>query len=171
MEDNSPYQASKVAPTAQRSSRVDWRDEPPREITSPIKHMWILLAVLGSFSVIGAVGVLFMRGGAFNAVLLAPMLILACVYLLLAFGVYKRSRIVATLVLSFCGLAVLGTVVNIVTGQGSLVGIGFMAIFTFVSVRGTLATYRYHRHMANVRTRPARARLSDDPAFAPKLDA
>jgi uncharacterized membrane protein YoaK (UPF0700 family) len=165
MEDNSPYQASRVAPTAERR---DHRDEPPREITSPIKHMWILLAVLAVFAVIGSVGTLLLQRGN-SAILLLPMLVLAAIYLVMAFGVYKRSRAVATLVLVFCVMAGLGGVLNIVQGKGSLATLAFMAVFLFVSIRGTLATYRYHRHLRDVRSRPPRARLSDDPAFAPRI--
>lgn len=170
MEDNSPYQASKVAPAPQYANRLDWRDEPPREITSPIKHMWILLTVMGSLVVLaGGLTLIFTANAPMFA--LIPVIAVGAMYLLGAFGVYKRSRIAATLVLCFCGLAALGSLIRLVTGEASLGTIGFIAVLSFVSIRGTLATYRYHRHLANVRTRPARARLSDDPAFAPKLDA
>ncbi|MGH8038324.1 MAG: hypothetical protein ACREPC_05135 [Stenotrophomonas sp.] len=166
MEENSPYQASRVAPTAERR---DHRDEPPREITGPIKHMWILLTVMGVVSVMGGVATLFLQG-ANTAILLLPLALIAAVYLVLAFGVYKRSRVVATLVLTFSVLGALGGLLNIVMGKGSLPGLAFTTVFLFVSVCGTLATYRYHRHLRDVRSRPPRSRLSDDPAFAPKLD-
>jgi hypothetical protein len=73
-------------------------------------------------------------------------------------------------VLVICAFGILGTLMNLSTGQGSLTGVGFMAVLTFVSIRGTLATFRYHRHLRDVRSRPPRSRLSDDPAFAPKAD-
>ncbi|WP_313343556.1 hypothetical protein [Stenotrophomonas sp.] len=169
MEDNSPYQASSVAPVAPPSGRLDWRDEAPREITSPIKHMAILLAVAGVLALIASV-VPFFGSRSLEPMLMALALGLTSIYLLLAYGVYKRSRVVASVVLAFWCLSALGTLLKIVGGQGGLTGIGFTVIFGFVSIRGTLATFRYHRHLANVRIRPARTRLSDDPAFAPKID-
>lgn len=166
MEENSPYAASRVSPASAAS--VDWRDQPPREITRPITLMWSVLAFLGGIVVIGG-GALFAFSEASRASM-APLLIIGFIYLALAFGVYKRSRVVATLVLLFFAFALLGTLANIVQGKSTLVGAGLLVIFAFVSVRGTLATYRYHRHLRDVRSRPPRSRLSDDPAFAPKID-
>lgn len=167
MEDQSPYQASRVAPAA--ATRRDWRDEPPREITSPIKHMWVLLAIGAVAGGIGTVGLLA-SGDPANHPLLVVMAASFVIYGLATFGVYKRSRAAACAVLVLCGFGVLGTLLNISNGQGSLGGVGFTALLAFVSVRGTLATFRYHRHMRTVRSRPPRTRLSEDPAFAPKVD-
>ena len=167
MEDRSPYQASRVAPAA--ATRRDWRDEPPREITSPIKHMWIMLAIGAVAGGIGTVGLLA-SGDPANRPLLVVMAASFVIYGLATFGVYKRSRAAACAVLVLCGFGVLGTLLNISNGQGSLGGVGFTALLAFVSVRGTLATFRYHRHMRTVRSRPPRTRLSEDPAFAPKVD-
>lgn len=165
MEDNSPYQASRVAPTA---AKRDWRDVPPREITSPIKHMCIMLSIGAILATISTVGI--MLNGMANALLLAIMGFSTLFYAATAFGVYKASRVAACAVLVICAFGVLGTLLNITAGQGSLSGVGFMAVLTFVSIRGTLATFRYHRHLRDVRSRPPRTRLSDDPAFAPKVD-
>jgi hypothetical protein len=167
MEDQSPYQASRVAPAA--ATRRDWRDEPPREITSPIKHMWVMLAIGAVAGGIGTVGLLA-SGDPANRPLLVVMAASFVIYGLATFGVYKRSRAAACAVLVLCGFGVLGTLLNISNGQGSLGGVGFTALLAFVSVRGTLATFRYHRHMRTVRSRPPRTRLSEDPAFAPKVD-
>lgn len=167
MEDQSPYQASRVAPAA--ATRRDWRDEPPREITSPIKHMWVMLAIGAVAGGIGTVGLLA-SGDPANRPLLVVMAASFVIYGLGTLGVYKRSRAAACAVLVLCGFGVLGTLLNISNGQGSLGGVGFTALLAFVSVRGTLATFRYHRHMRTVRSRPPRTRLSEDPAFAPKVD-
>lgn len=164
MEDNSPYQASRVAPTAERR---DHRDEPPREITSPIKHMWILLALGAVLTGFGGAGLLLTNSG--NTFLLIVMGGSFVFYLLTAVGVYKRSRIAACVALAICALGALGTLFNIANGHGTLTGVGFSAVLAFVSIRGTLATFRYHRHLREVRSRPPRARLSDDPAFAPGI--
>lgn len=167
MEDQSAYQASRVAPAA--ATRRDWRDEPPREITSPIKHMSIMLAIGAVAGGIGTVGLLA-SGDPANRPLLVVMAASFVIYGLATFGVYKRSRAAACAVLVLCGFGVLGTLLNISNGQGSLGGVGFTALLAIVSVRGTLATFRYHRHMRTVRSRPPRTRLSEDPAFAPKVD-
>lgn len=168
MEDNSPYQASRAAP-AMPPSRVDWRDEAPHEITSPIRHMWILLALGGAMTALGAIGLLATDARA-NTFLLVVMGVSTAFYLLSAFGVYRRSRVAACVVVTMCALGALGTLVNISAGQGSFSGVAFTAILAVVSIRGTLATFRYHRHLRQVRSRPPRTRLSDDPAFAPKVD-
>jgi hypothetical protein len=165
MEDNSPYQASRVTPVA---AKRDWRDVPPREITSPIKHMCILLVIGAILGVISTVGM--MLSGMANAFLLIILGVSTLFYAATAFGVYKGSRVTACAVLVICAFGILGTLMNLSTGQGSLTGVGFMAVLTFVSIRGTLATFRYHRHLRDVRSRPPRSRLSDDPAFAPKAD-
>ena len=170
MEDNSPYQASKVAPAARMHDQLDWRDAVPSEITSRIKHMWILLVLTGVWMLSMAL-IMLANMPQFQAWLLGIALAMTSVYLLAAFGIYKRSRTVATIVLGFWALSTLGTLLKFTTGEGNMSGVGFTAVFGFVAIRGTLATYRYHRHMADVRTRPQRTRLSDDPAFAPKLDA
>ncbi len=166
MEDQSPYQASRVVPAA--ATRRDWRDEPPREITSPIRHMWIMLAIGAVAGGIGTIGLLA-SGDPANRFLLLVMAATFVIYGLATFGVYNRSRTAACAVLVLCAMSVLGTLLNISSGQGSLSGVGFTALLAFVSVRGTLATFRYHRHMRTVRSRPPRTRLSEDPAFAPKL--
>lgn len=166
MEDNSPYQASRVLPAARA---LDHRDQVPHSITSPIRHLWIVLTLLGCFAVFGAASALAVEQTV-NAWFLVPILMITSIYFLAAFGVYKRSRVTACLVLLVCAMAALGTVINIATGKGTLTGVGALAVLTFVSVRGTLAVFRYHRHVADARRRPPRARLSDDPAFAPKLD-
>ena len=170
MEDNSPYQASKVAPVAAPSDRLDWRDAPPGEITSRIKHMTILLVLAGLWTLSMALVMLY-NMPKFNGIFLAAALVLVSVYMLAAYGVHKRSRTVATIVLVLWALSALGTILEFAAGEGNMSGVGFTAVFGFVAIRGTLATYRYHRHMADVRNRPQRSRLSDDPAFAPKLDA
>ncbi|MBT2766317.1 hypothetical protein J7J08_01535 [Stenotrophomonas sp. ISL-67] len=166
MEDQSPYQASHVAP---RTAGPDRRDEAPREITSPIKHMYVLVAVMGLFTATAA-GFMVFAGPRQSLWMILPLAFVVGIYFLAAFGVYKRSRVAACAVLAMCGLSALGALANIANGQGSLSGIGFLAVLTFVSIRGTLATFRYHRHLRDVRSRPPRTRLSDDPAFAPKVD-
>ncbi|WP_421568787.1 hypothetical protein [Stenotrophomonas sp. PD6] len=169
MEDDSPYKASRATSVAQPSYRLDWRDEAPREITSPIKHMAILLVVAGCLALITSL-VPYFGDRPLHPTLLALALCLTAIYMLLAYGVHRRSRVVASIVLAVWCLSALGTLLKIVGGQGALTGIGFTVIFGFVSIRGTLATFRYHRHLRDVRSRPPRARLSDDPTFAPKLD-
>lgn len=166
MEDQSPYQASRATPSAVRTDR---RDEAPREITSPIMHMWVLLA-LGAVLTGFGTAVLLLTNPRDNMFLLAVMGVSFAFYAGAAFGVYKRSRVVACMALAMSAVGGLGTLLNIANGQGTLSGVGFTAVLLFVSIRGTLATFRYHRHLRDVRSRPPRPRISDDPAFAPKVD-
>lgn len=150
MEDNSPYQASKVVPAAGVTNQLDLHDPPPVEITRPIKHMWILLVVMGSWVVLAGVMALIMAS-TFSMFVLITMVAVGGLYMLAAFGVYKRSRITATLVLVFCCLGVLNSLIRLARNETQFVTIAFVALLTFVSIRGTLAIYSYHRYIANVR--------------------
>ncbi|RRU22222.1 hypothetical protein [Stenotrophomonas sp. 278] len=148
MEDNSPYRASKVVPAAGKTDQLDLRDPPPSEITGPIKHMWILLVVMGSWIVLAGVMAMIMAPKLSMFVLITTVAV-GGLYLLAAFGVYKRSRITATLVLVVCCLGILSSLIRLARNEAQFGTIAFVALLTFVSIRGTIAIYRYHRHLAN----------------------
>lgn len=170
MEDSSPYQASS-APIA--PSPVE-RVKLPVEITRPIKTMWIVGLILAVFSV-GKL--LFILAPLLNddspstsylpLVLLAGGLLLdVAIYGATAWGVRRRSRTAACLLL---GYYLLGQILIIATGQRPVTAGLFMTIImAFVMIRGTMETFSARRYITRALHQPARPRLSDDPAFAPK---
>jgi len=167
MEDNSPYQASRVAPAIQPPL-----DPVPHAISGPIRQMWILLAGLGVLimilAIVATVSAYRVPGSSklASSFILLIGAIVGAMYGGVAFGVYKRSRVVACMVLMLLALLLLGTLFG---GAGISMGrLGFWTVSIFICVRGTLAIFRHHRFMADEKRRPPRRRLSDDPAFAPK---
>lgn len=159
--DQDPYHATKPLPARPVES---WVIEIPGSITRPIKYMWLLLAFVSAISAVGAI-VLLLSNQPFGNFVAVALGLVTCIYLPLAVGIYKRIRLVAvgTLVISVIGL--LGALLRVVQGDISVPSLAFSGVMTFVSVRGTIAIYAFHRLVADARRRPPGPRLSDDPAF------
>jgi hypothetical protein len=169
MDDQNPYQAGAVIPTA--ISPPHWEQVPSR-ITAPITQ----LALMGLSLALFAFGLggwrLISSGSLFFAIDAVGAGVGGCIYLSLAFGVYRRSRVVVCLA---------GAIwVTVVTGRLLRDDPGFVdrpfqtAVILVVGVlivRATIATFRYHRHLATQKRQPPRARISDDPIFAPRPPA
>ena len=159
--DQDPYHATKPLPARPVES---WVIEIPGSVTRPIKYMWLLLAILSAISAVAAIVLLLgnQRHGTFLA---AGLGVTTCIYVPLAVGIYKRIPLVAvgTLVISVIGL--LGAFLRIAQGDVSVPALVVSGVMTFVSVRGTIAIYAFHRIVADARRRPPGPRLSDDPAF------
>jgi hypothetical protein len=176
MEDNSPYQAGRAATETTDEARLR-ANRLPHDIGGPVKHMWIMGVVIAGFTVLSSLAALRplseeYRNGNLALLVLgvtaALMLLDAAIYLGLSWGVRRYSRAAAC---AMVGYYWLGQLLMISTGQRALTaGLGMMVIVSFVLIRGTLATFAYHRHMAQELRRPPRGRLSDDPAFASKAD-
>lgn len=156
MEDNSPYQASRVLPVTE-PSRQHPGELSSNGITHPITQMWIAWVAAGLLAMGRALIPFFgLRSPAPELLLLIPLFV--SVYLLLAYGIYKRSRIVATLALVAWSLSALGTLAKMVLGQPGIVSVALTAVLGIASVRGTLAIYRHHRFKVDSGQRPAPAR-------------
>lgn len=167
MEEDSPYRVSKTPPGRPSDS---WVIEIPQGLTRPIKHMWILLVVMSVLALVAGLGMLITNRN-YGPFLAAALSLVALMYGVLAIGVYKRIRLVAAGVVGICVISLLGALTRAIQGDVSLIALGFAAVSTFVSVRGTMATYAFHRFVADARQRPPGPRLSDDPAFADKTHA
>jgi hypothetical protein len=139
----------------------------PDDITRPITHGWVAACVSGTITLLATVIAMASGGdglgdGAWN---LVDVGLIA----LLAFGIYKRSRTAATIMLAYFVLSKILIMVETGKPSGLVVGLLF-AIFYF---RAMTATYRYHRFVSDWKRNPPAPKrsLSDDPLFAPKTDA
>lgn len=171
MEDSSPYQAPGSAPPAPASSAAP-PVRLPAEISRPITAMWVVALILAAISLAGlvyAVMQLLKPAGIapppLSAALMGGGLLFDLgLYLGTAWGLRKRSRAAACLLLAYY---LFGQVLTFVTGQRApTTGLFMTIIVTFVMIRGTMETFTAHRYIARARDLPPRLRLSDDPAFA-----
>lgn len=166
MDDQNPYQAGTVIPTA--IVRPHW-EQVPNQITAPITH----LALMGLALALFAFGLGAWRLVSNGALLFVIEAIAAgfagCIYLSLAFGVFRRSRVVACLA-GAIWVAVIAR--RLLSDEPGFVEHPFQTAVILVAgvltLRGTLATFRYHRYLAAQKHKPPRSRISDDPAFAPR---
>ncbi len=162
MEDHSPYQASAVLPVA---PALPYRHHAPASITAPITHFWVLLALMGTICLIAAAFTLLPDPRQANLPVVITVAGAALLYLALAFGIYKRSRVVACIVLGYLLLSIAAWCL---LPDKAFVKLAFLLILAVGAARGTLATFRYHRFNAEEQRRPPRIRVSDDPMFAPR---
>jgi hypothetical protein len=136
----------------------------PDEITRPMKHGWVAACISGAMTLLVT---LVSLGGAgreigYDAWNLVDVGLIA----LLAFGIYKRSRTAATIMLLYFVLSKILVMVETGKPSGLVLGLVF-AIFYF---RAMTATYRYHRFLRDWKRNPPAPRrsLSEDPLFAVK---
>ncbi|MEG2805091.1 hypothetical protein [Stenotrophomonas sp.] len=173
MEDASPYKAPDTLPSA-APAPIAVQVRLPTETTRPITIMWAVALILAAISLAGVVyaAIRFakMPEGSLPplsvALVAGGLLFDVCLYLATAWGVRRRSRVAACVLL---GYYLLGQTLTFVSGQRALGPSLFMTlIVAFVMILGTLETFNAHRYVARARQQPPRPRLSDDPAFAPK---
>ncbi|MBL8256408.1 MAG: hypothetical protein JNJ62_07390 [Pseudoxanthomonas mexicana] len=138
----------------------------PDDIARPIKHGWVAACVSGAITLLLTVIAMASGGngvgdGAWN---LVDVGLIA----LLAFGIYKRSRTAATLMLAYFVLSKILIMAETGRPSGLVLGLLF-AIFYF---RAMTATYRYHRFVRDWKRNPPALKrsLSEDPLFAPKAN-
>jgi len=131
--------------------------------------MTYALAIMGVLILIATVITIFSITSR-DPTIIAALSGMGVVYLLLAFGVYKRSRVVASLVLAFFSMSAIGLLMKSGTEKVNMVTLGLTVLLVFVSLRGTLATFRHHRHKATLRARSAGTHRGDDPAFAQRIE-
>ncbi|TGY32722.1 hypothetical protein [Stenotrophomonas maltophilia] len=174
MDDISPYQVGTT--TRPAAPRRAW-DHAPRPLTSPIRQM----AALGAILAVLAVGMaVYHLGDAVQisietsdgrigmSLAAAVFLVDACIQIALSWGVLRASRVAACLLMAYY---LAGKVLLLVVGDGPTVpGLAWMVVVCGVMLRGTIATFRYHGHLKQEQRHPPR-RLSEDPAFAPRTPA
>jgi hypothetical protein len=151
MDDNSPYQASRTAPPIATSRQ----DTPglPRNIARPIKHMWMLGFILAGFALVfSAILTVMMyrqfQHGEASLVMafftVGGALLDAVVFSGLAWGVRRRSRAAACILL---GYYLVGQVLFLTQGVGYvLFRLVLITVVSIVFIRGTRAVFAWHRH-------------------------
>jgi hypothetical protein len=175
VEEHSPYQASDattVPDDAQlRANRL------PQDISGPIKTMWVTGYVMATFALlislilafmmfrrlelgdVSTVEVLLTAGGA---------MLDAVVFAALSWAIRRHSRIAAW---SILGYYLVGQALFLMQSSGAaLFRLAVVTAVLIIFIRGLIAMNAYHRHLRRESHRPARGRISDDPAFAHKAD-
>ncbi|WP_313343554.1 hypothetical protein [Stenotrophomonas sp.] len=175
MHTDSPYQASQVvvAPDHEQLRA----NQLPHAIGGPVKHLWVLARVLCALALLASIAAVATQWGNFRDGTLSLLMLLlsaggilvdAVVFAGLSWGIRRYSRAAACAML---GYYLLGQLLFVFQNQSFvLVRLAIVIVVSLICVRGIRATFAYHRHAAAEKGRPPRARLSDDPAFAPKID-
>jgi hypothetical protein len=168
MDDNSPYQASPLATAPQVQVQAN---RLPREITGPIKHMWVLGFVLAGFALTGTVILAvvmyrqFQHGDASLVMALftvGSVLLDAVMFSGLSWGVRRRSRAAACVML---GYYLIGQALFLTQGLSFVaVRLAIITVVLIVFIRGARATFAYHRYRMREHSQSPRDRISDDPA-------
>lgn len=135
----------------------------PDEIARPIRHGFVAACASGAITLLMVVtGLMASSDIRFDAWNLLDVGLIA----LLAFGIHKRSRTAATVMLAYFVLSKILMMVETGKPTGLVMGLLF-AIFYF---RAMTATFRYHRFLKEWQRNPPAPRrsLSEDPFFATK---
>jgi len=166
MDDQNPYQAGEVPPSTPMAPH--W-EQVPSGITRPVTQLWLLGAGLTVFTLATGGWTWAKNQNVFAMMNFIAAAMLSCVYLGLAVGVYKRSRVAACLTAAlWAWVFVMHLRLDSAGMADMLRRMGMMVVIGVVVLRGTYATFRHHRYLAAKKRHPARARISDDPAFAPE---
>ncbi len=161
MSDPNPY-----APPATPVSGHDLRPaerQIPETIAAPIRHGWIAACLSCAMTLLATL--LSLRQSGDQTVFSAFNLIDVGLIALLAFGIRKRSRTAATVMLAYFVLSK----ILIMRQTGQPTGIVFGLVFAIFYFRAMTATFRYHRFVKEWMRNPpvSRPSLSENPLFAP----
>lgn len=139
-----------------------WDRDVPEEVESHIKNGWV--AALVSMVMTLGMTVFAMFKADADVAMEALGFIDVGLIGLLAFGIYKRSRTAATLMLLYF---VVSKILEMVAA-GMPTGLLFGMLFAYFYFRAMVATFGYHRFVKDWKRNPPvpKARLSDDPLFA-----
>jgi hypothetical protein len=166
MDDQNPYQAGEAPPSTPMAPH--W-EQVPSWITRPVTQLWLLGAGLTVFTLATGGWTWAKNQNVFAMMNFIAAAMLSCVYLGLAVGVYKRSRVAACLTAAlWAWVFVMHLRLDSAGMADTLRRMGMLVVIGVVVLRGTYATFRHHRYLAAKKRHPARARISDDPAFAPE---
>jgi hypothetical protein len=158
---SNPYEspAAVIAET-----RLPLERDVPEEISRPIKHGWVAACVSCGVTLIATL--IALSGDSAGNTDAAWNLVDVALIAGLAFGIYKRSRTAATIMLVYFVLSK----VLIMMGTGMPSGLVLGLLFAIFYFRAMTATFRYHRFLREWKRNPPAPKrsLSEDPLFAPK---
>lgn len=129
---DSPYQtpaSGLLAPT---------EVEMPIEVLRNIKRGWIAAIVSGVLTL--AIMIVAMNTDAFDGLYDVWMTVDVVLIFLLAFGIYKKSRVAATMMFVYFLMSKIWMVVE----TGEVNGLFFGAIFLYLYAQAMISTYKYH---------------------------
>ena len=161
MNPSNPYESPAAVIT---ETRLPLERDVPEEISHPIKHGWVAACVSCAMTLI--VTLIALSGDSAGNTDDAWNFVDVALIAGLAFGIYKRSRTAATLMLAYFVLSKVLIMIDTGKPSGLVLGLLF-AIFYF---RAMTATFRYHRFLREWKRNPPAPKrpLSEDPLFAPK---
>ena len=145
-------------------TRLPLERDVPEEISRPIKHGWVAACVSCVVTLIATL--IALSGDSAGNTDAAWNLVDVALIAGLAFGIYKRSRTAATIMLVYFVLSK----VLIMMGTGMPSGLVLGLLFAIFYFRAMTATFRYHRFLREWKRNPPAPKrsLSEDPLFAPK---
>lgn len=152
---HNPYSAPDAAPIA---DQVPVLAKAPDDVLRKIKVGWVVAGLSAAINLVAAL--LALKDG--NAAIGIANAIGAALIGALAYGIYRKSRVAASLMLAYYTLVRVATV-----AAGSLDGAVIGVIVILVYLSAARATFQYHRWLQQERRFPSsqRPRLSDDPLF------
>lgn len=130
MQPRNPY----AAPTA---AAVESAPEVPVEINQHIRNAWIAACISGALTLV--VTLVSMSGPQVLGAGAWTMVDVALIFGL-AYGIWRKSRVCAVLMLAYFLMSKIWMVVETGQFQGSFVAL----IFLYYYLRGAIATFKYH---------------------------
>lgn len=158
MNENNPY----ASPHAVIHSSTHAGIEVPEEITTPIRHGCIAAIVAGTILSISTLAAIAFTSESNLSVAAWNFVDIALVFAL-AFGVYRKSRTAAVMLVIYLILSQILIMVSTGMPRGVVLAIVLLIFYS----RAVVGTFRYHRFIHHAKRHPpeVRSRLSDDPYF------
>ena len=135
MPDNNPYQAPDAALRDPIATLVI-----PDEVLKKIKHAWVAATISGGFTLV--LTLLAMYGNSILGFSAWELIDVALIFVL-AFGIYKKSRTCAVLMLVYFILAK----ILIMYETGKPTGIIMSIVFIYYFSMGVSGTFDYHKRV------------------------
>jgi hypothetical protein len=137
MEPQNPYAAPAGVSETPLAFTPRERMTVPEEITKPIRHGWIAACISGLFTLVFAI--LAMMGQKIPGV--SPWMLLDVAIIAgLGFGIYRKSRVCAVLMLVYF----IASKIYMLTQTTSAGSIGMGVVFLYIYFQATRATFAYH---------------------------
>lgn len=159
MDPSNPYQSPA---TALRAAAQPQPTDIPADISKDIRNG--VVAALISCGLTLALTLFYVYGKPSDTLLDAWSFIDVGLIALLAFGIWRKSRTAATVMLIYFLISKIYIMVELGAPKGLLMG----AIFTYFYYKATVATYRYHRFLKQWRHAPAAMPAVSQPPALPE---